>query len=114
MLRAVLMVFLLAASAGTGQYTGPSSLGPFSIDKTSQLGRLYDIVGRPRDPGADHFCYKGANGPYSDQIYYNLAGPGVTFDGATEGGAARINYTGSSFTVDSGYEDHITIKIIKI
>jgi len=40
------------------------------------------------------------------QLYYNLAGPGDTYDGATNGGAARINYTGSSFTVDSGFENH--------
>ncbi|MDO8302885.1 MAG: SUMF1/EgtB/PvdO family nonheme iron enzyme, partial [Sedimentisphaerales bacterium] len=29
-----------------------------------------------------------------------------TDDGATNGGAARINYTSSSFTVDSGFENH--------
>ena len=38
--------------------------------------------------------------------YYDLAGSGVTFDGATNGGAARINHSGGSFTVDSGFEDH--------
>ncbi len=40
------------------------------------------------------------------QPYYNLAGAGDTTDGVTNGGAARINYTGSSFTVDSGFENH--------
>jgi len=49
---------------------------------------------------------KGASGPYSGQDYYRLAGPGWTGNGATNGGAARINYTGSSFTVDSGFENH--------
>jgi len=48
----------------------------------------------------------GANGPYSGQEYYYLAGAGYTYDGATNGGAARINWTGSSFTVDSGFENH--------
>ena len=48
----------------------------------------------------------GTTGPYSGQNYYNLAGPGWTGAGATNGGAARINWTGSSFTVDSGFEDH--------
>lgn len=38
--------------------------------------------------------------------YYNLAGAGSTRDGATNGGAARINWTGSLFTVDVGFENH--------
>ncbi|UCG49173.1 MAG: SUMF1/EgtB/PvdO family nonheme iron enzyme [Phycisphaerales bacterium] len=54
---------------------------------------------------------KGANGSNSGedfvgQVYYDLAGPGATYNGATNGGAARINWTGSSFTVDSGFENH--------
>ncbi|MFA6424700.1 MAG: SUMF1/EgtB/PvdO family nonheme iron enzyme [Phycisphaerae bacterium] len=54
----------------------------------------------------------GANGfnggaDYIGMLYYNLAGTGgVPYDGATNGGAARINYTGNSFTVDSGFENH--------
>jgi len=40
------------------------------------------------------------------EIYYDLAGPGLTSDGATNGGAARINHSGGSFTVDSGFENH--------
>ena len=53
----------------------------------------------------------GSNGSNSGadfvgEIYYNLAGPGFTSNGATNGGAARINYTGSSFTVDSGFGNH--------
>jgi formylglycine-generating enzyme required for sulfatase activity len=54
---------------------------------------------------------KGANGSNSGadfvgELYYYLTGPGYTYNGATNGGAARINWTGSSFTVDSGFEDH--------
>jgi len=49
---------------------------------------------------------KGASGPYSGEDYYYLAGTGYTYNGATNGGAARINWTGSSFTVDSGFENH--------
>ena len=54
---------------------------------------------------------KGANGSnagadFVGEVYYDLAGPGFTYDGATKGGAARINYTGSLFTVDSGFEKH--------
>jgi len=43
---------------------------------------------------------------FVDEVYYNLAGSGYTHNGATNGGAARINYTGSSFTIDSGFENH--------
>ena len=43
---------------------------------------------------------------FAGQNYYYLAGSGWTGDGATNGGAARINWTGSSFTVDSGFENH--------
>ncbi|MHC4676522.1 MAG: formylglycine-generating enzyme family protein [Planctomycetota bacterium] len=54
---------------------------------------------------------KGADGSNSgadfvDEIYYNLSGSGYTYNGATNGGAARINWTGSSFTVDSGFDNH--------
>jgi formylglycine-generating enzyme required for sulfatase activity len=53
----------------------------------------------------------GANGSNSGadfvgQAYYNLAGSGLTYNGATNGGAARIHYSGSVFTVDSGFENH--------
>jgi len=53
----------------------------------------------------------GVNGSNSGadfvgQIYYCLAGGGSNQYGATNGGAARIHWTGSSFTVDSGFEDH--------
>jgi formylglycine-generating enzyme required for sulfatase activity len=54
---------------------------------------------------------KGADGSnagydFAGEVYYDLAGPGWTANGATLGGAARINYTGGSFTVDSGFNDH--------
>lgn len=40
------------------------------------------------------------------QPYYDLAGAGYTYNGATNGGAARINYSDGSFSVDSGFENH--------
>ncbi len=43
---------------------------------------------------------------YVDQVYYNLAGEGLTCDGAASGGAARIHYQAGGFTVDSGLENH--------
>lgn len=54
---------------------------------------------------------KGADGSnsgidYIGQVYYNLAGLGSNNNGATNGGAARINYSASSFTVDNGFDNH--------
>ena len=49
---------------------------------------------------------RGASGPYSGLSYYYLGGLGTTYNGATNGGAARINWTGSTFTVDSGFDNH--------
>jgi formylglycine-generating enzyme required for sulfatase activity len=49
---------------------------------------------------------KGNSGPYSGQNYYYLEGSGNTRNGATDGGAARINWTNRSFTVDSGFNNH--------
>lgn len=48
----------------------------------------------------------GTSGPYSGQNYYCLDGPGWTGNGATNGGAARINWTDSIFTVESDFENH--------
>ena len=43
---------------------------------------------------------------YIGQVYYDLAGAGYTYNGATNGGAARIHYSGGAFHVDSGFENH--------
>lgn len=53
----------------------------------------------------------GANGSnggadFAGEIYYWVDGLGEDYSGAINGGAARINYNGSSFTVDSGFDDH--------
>ncbi len=49
---------------------------------------------------------KGSGGPYSGYFYYWINGPGQDWEGAINGGASRINWTGKSFTVDSGFENH--------
>ncbi|MFH0868937.1 MAG: SUMF1/EgtB/PvdO family nonheme iron enzyme [archaeon] len=58
--------------------------------------------------GSTVYGANGTNGgaDFAGQIYYDLAGAGYTYNGATDGGAARINYTGSSFTVDGGFDNH--------
>jgi len=53
----------------------------------------------------------GANGSnggpdYEGMVYYDLGGAGYTYDGATDGGAARINLVGDVFEVDAGFETH--------
>ncbi len=49
-----------------------------------------------QNPGYDFLGYR----------YYALNGPGIDFNGAVNGGAARIHWNGSSFTVDQGFESH--------
>ena len=65
-----------------------------SSDITVRADKVYGADGS--NSGAD----------FVGQVYYYLAGPGFTYNGATNGGAARINYNGSSFTVDSGFNNH--------
>jgi formylglycine-generating enzyme required for sulfatase activity len=50
----------------------------------------------------------GASGPYAGYVYYNLTGVGYDYDQdeVAKGGAARINWDGSSFTVDISFNDH--------
>jgi len=53
----------------------------------------------------------GANGSnegtdFIGELYYNLADPGVTVNQFIHAGASRIHYNGSSFIVDSGFENH--------
>lgn len=48
----------------------------------------------------------GSSGAYSGKLYYFAGGLGYTYDGATNGGASRINWSGISFTVDNGFENH--------
>jgi hypothetical protein len=60
--------------------------------------------------GIDNIVY-GASGSnsgvdFDGEVYYDCTGLGYTSCGATNGGAARINWTGSSFTVDSGFENY--------
>ncbi|MBN2271911.1 MAG: SUMF1/EgtB/PvdO family nonheme iron enzyme [Sedimentisphaerales bacterium] len=64
--------------------------GDISVDGSSVLGASGS------NSGAD----------FVGQVYYYLAGPGDTEDGATNGGAARIDYSGGVFSVDSGFENH--------
>jgi hypothetical protein len=57
----------------------------------------YNVIGAKGSETGDDFAGK---------YYYNLNGAGSSFNGAINGGAARVNYTGGSFTVDSGFENH--------
>jgi formylglycine-generating enzyme required for sulfatase activity len=58
--------------------------------------------------GSNVLGASGSNGgaDFVGLVYYDLAGPGYTYNGAINGGAARINYSGGVFSVDSGFENH--------
>ena len=58
--------------------------------------------------GNDAIGANGSNGgtDYIGEVYYDGDGTGLTICGATNGGAARINYSGGVFSVDSGFENH--------
>jgi hypothetical protein len=58
--------------------------------------------------GNDAIGASGSNSgtDYVGELYYDGDGPGYTHDGAPDGGAARINYIGGVFSVDSGFENH--------
>ena len=65
------------------------------------------------DVVVDGSYVKGANGAnpgddFADKDYYRLDGVDHTYDGATNGGAARIVYSvdTETFSVDSGFENH--------
>ena len=46
------------------------------------------------------------SGIHLGYFFYKFNGVGEDYNGATNGGASRINWTGESFTVDSGFENH--------
>jgi formylglycine-generating enzyme required for sulfatase activity len=43
---------------------------------------------------------------YVNAVYYNTTGTGLTTGGYVNAGASRIHYSGTTFTVDSGFQDH--------
>jgi formylglycine-generating enzyme required for sulfatase activity len=58
--------------------------------------------------GSDVAGASGSNSgeDYAGKLYYDGDGAGYSFDGAANGGAARIKYSGGVFKVDSGFENH--------
>ncbi len=49
---------------------------------------------------------KGKTGPYAGENYYRTDGPAFNYCDAVDGGQSRISFDGTTFTVDSGFEDH--------
>jgi len=77
----------------------------------AQFAQYLNAAKASGDIVIDGNSVKGAIGSnsgtdFAGQNYYNLAGSGYSYNGATNGGAARINWTGSTFTVDAGFENH--------
>lgn len=49
---------------------------------------------------------KGSSGPYAGENYYWLDGPAFNYIDAVDGGKSRISFDGTTFTVNSGFENH--------
>jgi len=58
--------------------------------------------------GNDAMGASGSNSgaDYAGELYYNGDGAGTTYNGATNGGAARIFYSAGAFHVDVGFGNH--------
>jgi hypothetical protein len=111
-------VYIDDDGAGMKDDTGkPISQGGFTGEMSkykttnAQYCQFLNAAEASGDITIDATIVYGANGSNSGsdfvgEVYYDLAGPGYTYNNATNGGAARINWTGSSFTVDSGFDNH--------
>jgi formylglycine-generating enzyme required for sulfatase activity len=108
------------ADSGAGMKDGngnPISHGGFTGEMSTyettnaQYAQFLTAALATGDIYVDGIYVKGANGSnsggdFAGQIYYNIEGAGYTGNGAVNGGASRINYSGGQFTVDSGFENH--------
>lgn len=77
----------------------------------AQYAQFLNAALETGDIVVDDNYVKGAVGSnhgmdYVDGRYYRLDGPGETFDGAEDGGKSRIFYSGGSFRVAAGFENH--------
>jgi hypothetical protein len=114
------MVWVQINDSGAGMkdwYDNPISYGGFTGEMSkyettnAQYCQFLNAAKASGDITVSGSTVYGANGSNSGadfvgQVYYNLGGSGSNNNGATHGGAARIHWTGSSFTVDSGFENH--------
>jgi len=106
------IVFLSISDPGVSgfpSYTGEMSV--FETTNTQYCKFLNDALasGDITVDINDHVI--GANGSnggadFVGLVYYDLNGAGYTYDGAVDGGAARINYSGGVFGVDARFENH--------
>jgi formylglycine-generating enzyme required for sulfatase activity len=111
----ILMTFVSINDPGVGGgHEGFNGLMSKYETTNAQYCQYLNAAKASGDIVIDTVCVYDANG-YNvedpcghNRTYYCLAGSGVTYDGATNGGAARINYDDEqgSFTVDSGFENH--------
>ena len=91
----------------------PGFVGQMSKHETSnaQYCQFLNAAMASGDLTVKGTLVKGANGSnkgadFVGQVYYNLGGAGYGYDGATNGGAARIKYRGGQFTVNSDFGNH--------
>ena len=77
----------------------------------AQYVRFLNAALASGDSVVDGSYVKGAGGSnsgadYINQNYYQLDGSGESFDGAANGGKSRILFSGGSFRVEAGFENH--------
>lgn len=113
------MTWVSISDSGAGmkdEYGNPISQGGFTGDMgkyevtNAQYAHYLNAALASGDIIVGGDSVWGASGSNTGQdfaySYYFFVGPGSPIDGAFDGGAARINWTGSSFTVDAGFENH--------
>ena len=54
----------------------------------------------------DGDAVRGNSDPYKGENYYRLDGPAFNYVESVDGGKSRISFDTSTFTVDSGFENH--------
>ncbi|MBA7477787.1 Hercynine oxygenase [subsurface metagenome] len=107
------MVFVYINDAGISgheSFTGYMSKYETTNAQYCQFLNAANVSGDITVLGGYIVGYNGSNSgaDFVGQKYYDPAGPGYDWprDGSINGGAARINYIGGVFTVDSGFDNH--------
>jgi hypothetical protein len=62
MLRILVVLSLLAGSLAAAQtYTGPKSIGPYTIQHDTPVQTLFEMIGKPARLSSDYYCYVSAD-----------------------------------------------------
>ncbi len=105
------MMWIEVEDVGVPGYEGFHGLMSKYETTNSQYCKFLNAALASGDIIVDGAIVRGAPGSnpgedFPGLPYYNLNGAGTNFNGAVNGGAARINFDGTSFSVDRGFEQH--------